>query len=174
VRRSAAAVARGWAIAVVLFSPFVFADGPQPPARGMELRLKPLPDGVKTLRIESAADGAHWIVITSVDGSEERVRPDELIARIDRDTRGRRFLYRLLNITGPIGIAWVLLGLFGQAVFAGRMILQWVVSERRQRSIVPVTFWWMSLIGASMLLIYFFWRRDIIGVLGQSTGWVIY
>lgn len=174
MRRSAAAIACVWAIAVVLFSPVVLADGPEQPAEVIELRLKPLPDGVKTLRIESAADGSHWIVIISADGSEERVRPDELIARIDRDTRDRRFLYRLLNITGPIGIAWVLLGLFGQVVFAGRMILQWMVSERRQRSVVPVAFWWMSLIGASMLLVYFIWRRDIIGVLGQSTGWVIY
>jgi len=37
-----------------------------------------------------------------------------------------------------------------------------------------VAFWWMSLIGASMLIVYFTWRIDVVGVLGQSTGWVIY
>ena len=87
---------------------------------------------------------------------------------------GSRFFYRLLNITGPVGVAWVLFGLLGQVIFAGRMILQWLVSEKQQRSVVPVAFWWMSLGGASMMLIYFVWRRDIVGVLGQSTGWVIY
>jgi lipid-A-disaccharide synthase-like uncharacterized protein len=37
-----------------------------------------------------------------------------------------------------------------------------------------VAFWWMSLVGASMLLVYFIWRRDIVGILGQATGWFIY
>lgn len=140
----------------------------------VELRLKPLPDGVKNMRIEQAGDGSHWVIVTTTDGRQERLRPDEFIARIDRDTRGRRFLYRLLNITSPVGVAWVLLGLLGQVAFAGRMVFQWLVSEKHQRSVVPVGFWWMSLIGATMMLVYFVWRRDIIGVLGQSTGWMIY
>ena len=87
---------------------------------------------------------------------------------------GRGLLYRLLNITSPIGIAWVALGLVGQVLFTLRMVFQWLVSERRKRSVVPVGFWWMSLGGASMLLVYFAWRRDIVGILGQSTGWLIY
>jgi lipid-A-disaccharide synthase-like uncharacterized protein len=80
----------------------------------------------------------------------------------------------VLNITGPAGIAWVAMGLLGQVLFTGRMILQWLTSERARRSVVPVGFWWMSLAGASMLLAYFVWRRDIVGVLGQSAGWMIY
>ena len=140
----------------------------------VELRLKPLPDGVKKVEIERAEDGSHEVVITSTDGTVERLRPDEFIARIDRETRGRRFLYRLLNITSPVGIAWIFLGLVGQVVFAGRMILQWLVSEKHKKSVVPVAFWWMSLGGASMLLTYFLWRKDVVGVLGQATGWFIY
>ncbi|MEM8872751.1 MAG: lipid-A-disaccharide synthase N-terminal domain-containing protein [Planctomycetota bacterium] len=66
------------------------------------------------------------------------------------------------------------LGLFGQVLFTGRMLVQWLVSEKQKRSTVPVVFWWMSLGGASLLLIYFVWRRDIVGVLGQGTGWGIY
>jgi lipid-A-disaccharide synthase-like uncharacterized protein len=54
------------------------------------------------------------------------------------------------------------------------MLLQWLVSERTRRSVVPVGFWWLSLVGASMLLVYFIWRRDIVGVLGQCAGWVVY
>lgn len=140
----------------------------------VDVQLRPMPDGVKKMRIEQAEDGSYAVVVTHVDDREERLRPDEFIARIDRDTRGRRFLFRLLNITSPVGIAWVLLGFFGQLIFAGRMVLQWIVSERQKRSVVPVGFWWMSLVGASMVLVYFVWRRDIIGVLGQSMGWVIY
>ena len=66
------------------------------------------------------------------------------------------------------------LGFLGQLLFTGRMLVQWLVSERHRRSIVPPIFWWMSLAGASMLLTYFVWRRDIVGVLGQATGWMIY
>ena len=44
----------------------------------------------------------------------------------------------------------------------------------RRRSVVPTIFWWMSLLGASMLLVYFIWRKDIGGILGQGTGWAIY
>jgi lipid-A-disaccharide synthase-like uncharacterized protein len=66
------------------------------------------------------------------------------------------------------------LGFLGQALFTGRMLVQWLTSERQRRSVVPVAFWWLSLAGASMLLGYFVWRKDIVGVLGQGTGWAIY
>jgi lipid-A-disaccharide synthase-like uncharacterized protein len=150
------------------------SETPTAPADIVELRLKPLPDGVKKIRIETADDGLLRVVVTTADGREQRLQPDEFIAWIDRDTRQRRFLYRLLNITSPVGIAWVLLGLLGQVAFAGRMVFQWLVSEKQGRSVVPVGFWWMSLIGATMMLVYFIWRRDIVGVLGQTTGWMIY
>jgi lipid-A-disaccharide synthase-like uncharacterized protein len=54
------------------------------------------------------------------------------------------------------------------------MVVQWLVSEKQHQSIVPPSFWWMSLIGASMLITYFIWRKDIVGFLGQGTGWLIY
>ncbi|MEL7237889.1 MAG: lipid-A-disaccharide synthase N-terminal domain-containing protein [Planctomycetota bacterium] len=69
---------------------------------------------------------------------------------------------------------WISVGLLGQVLFTGRMLVQWIVSEKAKRSTVPPVFWWMSLIGASMLLSYFIWRRDIVGVLGQAAGWGIY
>jgi lipid-A-disaccharide synthase-like uncharacterized protein len=126
------------------------------------------------VRLEPDGEGGHWYVLEMVAGGEQRLRPEEFSARLGRDSRERSFLFRLLNITGPVGFAWVALGLLGQVLFTGRMVLQWLVSERRKRSVVPVGFWWMSLAGASMLLTYFVWRRDIVGVLGQSAGWMIY
>jgi lipid-A-disaccharide synthase-like uncharacterized protein len=83
-------------------------------------------------------------------------------------------LETLFNITSPAGIVWVLLGLGGQLLFSGRMLVQWISSEKSRRSVIPISFWWMSLIGATMLLVYFIWRRDIVGILGQATGWLIY
>ncbi|MCU0305099.1 MAG: lipid-A-disaccharide synthase N-terminal domain-containing protein [Thermoanaerobaculales bacterium] len=162
------------AILVVVPAP-ALADRPpaEPPSR-VELRVKPLPAGVKELYVEAEGDGGHRVVLVATDGSEERLTPAEFVARVERDVRGRGFLFSLLNITGPAGIAWVTLGLLGQAIFAGRMVVQWMVSERQRRSVVPVAFWWMSLVGASMMLVYFVWRRDIVGVLGQASGWVIY
>lgn len=144
-------------------------DGPS-----MRLQIKPLPEGVRRVWLEPDGSGGHWYVLELVGGGEERVRPDELAARVENDHRHRSLLYRLLNITSPVGIAWVALGLLGQVLFTGRMLLQWITSERAQRSVVPVGFWWMSLAGASMLLVYFIWRRDIVGILGQSAGWLIY
>jgi lipid-A-disaccharide synthase-like uncharacterized protein len=71
-------------------------------------------------------------------------------------------------------IFWLSLGLFGQLLFTGRMIVQWIVSERHGTSIVPPMFWWMSLVGSLLLLSYFMWRRDPIGLLGQAFGSFVY
>lgn len=84
------------------------------------------------------------------------------------------WLFRILNITSWPGLAWVALGFAGQFAFSGRMLLQWFVSERQKQSVVPEAFWWMSLVGGLMLFAYFVWRQDIVGVLGQSSGIVIY
>lgn len=83
-------------------------------------------------------------------------------------------LFRVLSITSWSGLIWVLIGFLGQALFFARMAVQWVVSEREKRSVVPRVFWVFSLAGALMLFVYFAWRRDIVGILGQTTGIVIY
>ncbi|MFO0894372.1 MAG: lipid-A-disaccharide synthase N-terminal domain-containing protein [Phycisphaerales bacterium] len=76
-------------------------------------------------------------------------------------------LYRILNVDSPAGLAWVALGFLGELIFAGRMLVQWIVSERRGESVVTPIFWWMSLVGSAMLVAYFLWRRDLVGVFGQ-------
>jgi len=83
-------------------------------------------------------------------------------------------LFALFNITTGFGVLWVAVGFLGQLLFTGRMLVQWLMSEKEKRSVVPPIFWHMSLAGATMLLVYFVWRKDIVGVLGQSTGWAIY
>ncbi len=83
-------------------------------------------------------------------------------------------VYGLLDVSSPTGVIWVLFGLAGQAIFMARMIVQWYASEKARSSVVPPAFWWLSLLGASMLMVYFIWRKEIVGFLGQSTGWFIY
>ncbi|KAA0215920.1 MAG: hypothetical protein DYG94_07065 [Leptolyngbya sp. PLA3] len=78
------------------------------------------------------------------------------------------------NISHWANFAWVAVGLGGQCAFFARMLVQWIVSEKSRRSQVPETFWWFSLLGGVCLFTYFVWRVDIVGVLGQSTGIVIY
>ncbi len=85
-----------------------------------------------------------------------------------------RHLLGFFNITTWGTFWWVLIGLVGQAAFFGRMFVQWIVSERSQVSTVPEIFWWFSFIGGICLFVYFVWRVDIVGVMGQSTGIVIY
>ncbi len=87
---------------------------------------------------------------------------------------GTNLLFRLFNITSWTAAAWIIIGLGGQACFFLRMLVQWIASERARRSVVPEIFWWFSFFGAMALLVYFTWRRDVVGVLGQSTGVVVY
>ncbi len=65
-------------------------------------------------------------------------------------------------------------GLIAQLTFFGRWIVQWIASERRRETHMPALFWWLSLAGATMLLVYFTLRGEPIGMLGQSVGWLIY
>jgi lipid-A-disaccharide synthase-like uncharacterized protein len=85
-----------------------------------------------------------------------------------------RTLLGFFNITRWSTFGWVMIGLAGQAAFFGRMFIQWVISERSRVSTVTVLLWCFSFAGGLFLFIYFVWRKDIVGVLGQATGVVIY
>lgn len=74
----------------------------------------------------------------------------------------------------PSRIAWVALGFMAQVIFTARFFIQWLASERRGSSVVPVSFWYLSLAGAALLLLYAVHRRDPVFVLGQSAGLFIY
>lgn len=69
---------------------------------------------------------------------------------------------------------WVALGLAAQLSFSARFIVQWIASERVGQSYVPVVFWYLSLVGGSLLLAYAIYRQDIVFILGQSMGLVVY
>jgi lipid-A-disaccharide synthase-like uncharacterized protein len=74
------------------------------------------------------------------------------------------------NLRNP----WVIVGFLGQAVFSARFMVQWVQSERAGKSVMPLAFWWLSLVGSALLLIYSVHKRDLVFILGQSAGFIVY
>lgn len=79
-----------------------------------------------------------------------------------------------LPIDTTIPLGWLALGLLGQGLFFSRFLVQWIVSERRKKSVVPRSFWILSLSGAMLLLAYSIYRHDPVFILGQSTGFLVY
>ncbi len=115
-------------------------------------------------------DGAHASEVMDRAAFEALFGPSATEAVVG----GSNLFYRALNITGLGSLIWVGIGLLGQIVFSCRFLVQWLVSERERRSVIPEVFWWISLFGGVCLFVYFVWRQDLVGVLGQSSGVVIY
>ena len=70
---------------------------------------------------------------------------------------------------------WALWGICAQLVFTGSFLVQWITSERRGESVVPVAFWYLRLVGGAMLFVYaFLGRGDAVFTLGQTFGVVVY
>lgn len=69
---------------------------------------------------------------------------------------------------------WLGVGLLGQGMFFSRFLVQWLASERAKHSVFPMAFWYLSLSGGMLLLIYAVWRHDPVFILGQTTGAAIY
>ena len=69
---------------------------------------------------------------------------------------------------------WLVIGFCGQALFFMRFLVQWIASEVKKRSYIPKSFWYFSLGGGLILLMYAIYRRDPVFIIGQSTGAFIY
>ena len=80
-------------------------------------------------------------------------------------------LNHFMNIlASPMG----LLGLLGQGLFFSRFLVQWLASEKTGKSVVPVSFWYLSIGGGLLLLVYAIWRKDPVITLGQLVGVFVY
>jgi lipid-A-disaccharide synthase-like uncharacterized protein len=69
---------------------------------------------------------------------------------------------------------WVLLGFVAQAFFTMRFLVQWLASEKVGKSVIPMAFWWFSIGGGLLLLVYALYRRDPVFILGQGFGVFVY
>jgi len=69
---------------------------------------------------------------------------------------------------------WLILGFAAQGLFGARFFIQWIASEKAGKSVIPVSFWFLSISGGLLLLVYSLWRKDPVFILGQATGVMIY
>lgn len=69
---------------------------------------------------------------------------------------------------------WLIFGLLAQGCFFMRFFVQWIASERKKQSVIPIYFWYFSLAGGISLFIYAVHIRDIVFSLGQGMGVFIY
>jgi len=69
---------------------------------------------------------------------------------------------------------WVVLGFVAQFMFTMRFVVQWIASEKAQRSVIPFAFWTFSLGGGSLLLVYALYKRDPVFIAGQALSIFIY
>ena len=69
---------------------------------------------------------------------------------------------------------WAVVGVVFQLAFTARFLVQWIASERQGRSVIPISFWYLSLFGSAGLLLYAIVRADPVFILGQSFGSIVY
>ena len=69
---------------------------------------------------------------------------------------------------------WVILGFVAQGFFTMRFVVQWIASERARASVIPVAFWFFSIGGGVLLLVYALYRKDPVFIAGQGLGLFIY
>src|ERR1700692_1204711 len=69
---------------------------------------------------------------------------------------------------------WLALGFLAQALFTARFLVQWIASERAGKSVIPIAFWFFSIGGGALLLVYALYRRDPVFIAGQGFGVFVY
>jgi lipid-A-disaccharide synthase-like uncharacterized protein len=75
------------------------------------------------------------------------------------------------------GLDWsylTFLGLMGNAIFSTRFLIQWLESERKGESVIPVAFWYWSIFGSIIMCLYFIFKRDPVGILAYLPNSFIY
>ena len=94
--------------------------------------------------------------------------------RIPRFTRILPIAYDGSIMSKSIETIWLAIGFLGQGLFFGRWVVQWIASEKKAESQVPISFWYMSLIGGLITLAYAIYREDPVFIAGQSIGSIVY
>jgi lipid-A-disaccharide synthase-like uncharacterized protein len=69
---------------------------------------------------------------------------------------------------------WLAFGLLGQAAFFSRFLVQWIASERARRSYIPMSFWYLSLVGSLILLVYAVHRAEPVFLVGYLPNAFVY
>ncbi len=69
---------------------------------------------------------------------------------------------------------WKVLGWAGNGLFGSRFFVQWWATEKHKRVVVPMAFWWLSLVGSGCLLIYGLHRQDLVFIFAYLFNWIPY
>ncbi len=70
---------------------------------------------------------------------------------------------------------WKIVGWLGNVVFFSRFFVQWYATEKRKQVVVPVAFWWLSLVGSILLLAYaLFYKKDSVFIFAYAFTWIPY
>lgn len=83
-------------------------------------------------------------------------------------------MFDYINNLTNYEILFLIIGFIGQGLFASRFIFQWIYSEKKGESSIPVIFWYLSIFGGLGLLTYAIFRKDPVIILGQLFGIFIY
>ena len=83
-------------------------------------------------------------------------------------------MFQYINSLNSSEIIFLIIGFVGQFIFASRFIVQWIYSEKKGESSIPIIFWYLSIVGGLSLLIYAIFRKDPVIILGQSFGILVY
>lgn len=83
-------------------------------------------------------------------------------------------MINFLNSLSYYEIFFLIIGFLGQGLFASRFIVQWIYSEKKGESTIPIVFWYLSIFGGLGLLIYAVSRKDPVIITGQIFGILIY
>lgn len=70
--------------------------------------------------------------------------------------------------------SWLYIGFFGQFLFSARFLIQWICSEIKRESHLPVVFWYLSIGGGAVLLLYAISKQDPVFIVGQAAGLLVY
>jgi len=69
---------------------------------------------------------------------------------------------------------WLGVGFFGQFIFFLRFVLQWIASEKNKEVVIPVGFWYLSIAGTIIILVYSIHIKDIVFTTAQVLSLFIY
>ncbi len=78
------------------------------------------------------------------------------------------------HVSGLTIYPWKIVGWLGAGIFGARFLIQWVASERAKKSVIPFGFWECSALGSLLVLSYFIYKRDSVGVLQNLLPLPIY
>jgi lipid-A-disaccharide synthase-like uncharacterized protein len=159
-------------ITILVVVAFVMFHQHPPLANAVHVDMK-LANSQAQVYLQRDAGGGMQYFIWRPGGDLQKVSMDDLTSRLYDEGKASGMASVFGGGSATV-LFWLGIGLFGQVLFTGRMVVQWIASERKGTSIVPPMFWWMSLVGSLLLLAYFMWRRDPIGLLGQAFGSFVY